>query len=137
MRGSGNTDGGIPEFGLGFVLAAVALYFFLDSVRVSTDGAGMLSRMLGGGGAGGGWRTTSMGIVFVPFLAGTIALFANARWTWAWVLMWTGLAIIVVEILSRIRFLMTMKASHLLLMMVAFAAVAGLMIRSYLPDRRE
>lgn len=136
MRGSGNTDGGVPEFLTGFVLASVALYFFLDSVRISTDGAGLFSGLMGARG-GAGWReTTSTGIVFLPWLLGTIALFVDARKSWAWWLMGIGLGIIVVEILSRVRFLLTMKASHLLIMMVAFAAGAGLVIRSYFPTRR-
>jgi hypothetical protein len=84
-----------------------------------------------GGGGGGMWETTSMGLIFVPFLIGVIALFYNAAQKWAWWLMNIGLAIIVIEVLSRIRFLMTTKLSHLLGMMVLFAAGIGLMLRSY------
>ena len=32
-----------------------------------------------------------MGIVFVPFFLGLVALFYHAKLCWAWGLMWTGL----------------------------------------------
>lgn len=42
-----------------------------------------------------------------------------------------GIAIVVVEILSRMQFLITMKVSHLLGIIVLLAAGTGLMLRSY------
>ena len=140
QRGSGGTEGGIGMFFLGFALAGVALYFFFDSVRVDTRGYGWLSGAMGGGGRGGGGmaglrETTSMSILFLPFLIATIALFVDSHMKWAWGLLWIGITIIVIEILSRIRFEMTVKLSHLLIMFVAFAAGAGLMIRSYRDER--
>ncbi len=124
MHEPGGTPGGLPKFGLGLLLCAVSLYFFFDSVHVQTRGAGWLSGMMGG-------QTTSMGIVFVPFFLGMVALFYDAKKGWAWGLMWTGLAILVIEILSRLQFMMNVKSSHLLIMLVTFAAGAGLMLRSY------
>ncbi len=134
---SGGTEGGGGKFALGFVLAAVSLYFFFDSVQVSTDGAGWISGAMRGGGMGGYgmWNSASMGIVFLPFFIGVVALFYDARKVWAWYVTWIGLAIIVIEILSRLRFLMMMKTSHLLIMLVTFAAGTGLMLRSYREDR--
>jgi isoprenylcysteine carboxyl methyltransferase (ICMT) family protein YpbQ len=128
----GGTEGGGGKFALGFLLSAVSLYFFFDSVQVSTAESGWISgAMRGGGGGYGMWNTTSMGIVFLPFFIGVVALFYNGKMQWAWYVTWIGLAIIVIEILSRLRFLMAMKTSHLLIMMVTFAAGAGLMLRSY------
>jgi hypothetical protein len=138
----GGSEGGVGKFVVGAVLSAVSLYFFFDSVRVSTDGAGLFSggmrRMRGGGGGGWGmWDTTSMGIVFFPFIIGVIALFYDASKKWAWGLTWVGLAVIVVEILSRVRFVMNTKTSLLLLMFVGFAAGAGLMLQSYRDGNRS
>jgi len=136
MKGSGGTEGGVAMFGIGFLLSAVAIYLFLDSV-VATAGEGLFSGMLAGwrghgGGAGRGWGyTTSMGILFLPFLIAVIALFYDATKTWAWWLLCIGLGVIVVEILSHIRFMMTMKTSHLLGMILMFGAGVGLMLRSY------
>lgn len=131
MRGSGGTEGGTGEFLLGFGLAVLGLYLFFDSVRASTEIHGVVSGMLRRGQGHGIWDTTSMGIIFVPFLIGVIALFYDSSMRWAWVLMWIGLAVIAIEILSRVRFRMDMKTTHLLGMMVLFGAGAGLMLRSY------
>ncbi|MFT5499514.1 MAG: hypothetical protein ACI9TH_004930 [Kiritimatiellia bacterium] len=139
VPGSGGTQGGVGLFFLGFALAGVALYFFFDSVRVSAGHHGLLSGMMGGRGRGGGRgmaETTSMGILFLPFLISTIALFVDSKMKWAWGLLWIGIGILVIEVLSRIRFIMDMKLSHLLIMFVAFAAGAGLMIRSYREERK-
>lgn len=133
MRGSGGTEGGIGQFALGFGLAVLALYLFFDSVRVSTAPRGALSMWLQAqdGVEPGLWETTSLGLLFVPFFLGVLALFYDARMKWAWGLMWCGLAVLAIEILSRIRFLMSMKLTHFLGMVALFAAGAALMIRSY------
>ncbi|MEZ5299680.1 MAG: hypothetical protein R3F11_03270 [Verrucomicrobiales bacterium] len=44
---------------------------------------------------------------------------------WAWGLLWIGLAIVVIEILSRIRFHMVMKTSHALILLTMIAAASG------------
>lgn len=129
MHQPGGTPGGLQKFGLGLLLCAVSLYFFFDSVHVETRGLGWFSGLLGRGGTT--WQTTSMGILFVPFFIGLVALFYDAKQRWAWALTWIGLAILVIEILSRIHFLMSVKTSHLIIMLVTFAAGAGLMLRSY------
>ncbi|MCA9173621.1 MAG: hypothetical protein KDB14_03965 [Planctomycetales bacterium] len=130
MRGSGGTEGGAGQFWAGFGLSVLALYFFFDSVNATTDAHGVFGGMLRRGG-GGMWDTTSTGLLFVPFFLGVMALFYDASQKWAWVLMWVGLAVIVIEILSRIRFHMNVKTTFLLGVIVMFAAGAGLMLRSY------
>ncbi len=131
MRGSGGTDGGAGKFLIGFGLSGLALYLFFDSVRVETGGLGLFSGFARRHAGGGLLETTSMGLLFVPFFLGVLALFYDARMKWAWGLMWFGVAVLVIEILSRIRFLLNMKTTHLLGMIVLFAAGAALMIRSY------
>ena len=124
FRGSGGTDGGVGLFAAGLGLTLISLWLFLDSVQVTTAGMGWMSGMLGG-------TTTSSGIVFLPFFLGVCALFYNAKQDWAWWLTLGGLGMIVIEIVSRIHFLLTMKTSHFLLMVALFAAGTGLMMRSY------
>ncbi|MCX7047610.1 MAG: hypothetical protein NTX50_19265 [Candidatus Sumerlaeota bacterium] len=132
MRGSGGTEGGLGLFAIGFGLSAVAMYVFLDSVQVTTANGGLITGMLlSGRGQAGWWETTSMGIIFIPFILGIIALFYDAKQKWAWWLMYLGIGVIVVEILSRINFLLRMKTTHLLMMMLLFSAGVGLMLRSY------
>jgi hypothetical protein len=130
MKGSGGTEGGLGLFFFGLCLAIAAGYFFFDSVRVGTAGYGLISGLFRGG-YGSGWGTTSMGLIFVPFFIGVGALFYNAKQKWAWFLTWAGLGILVVEILSRIRFFMQMKTTHLLILIIMFAAGTALMLRSY------
>ena len=82
-------------------------------------------------------ETTSMGIVFVPFLAGVMVLFFDSGKKWAWWLAGLGLALICIEILSRIRFVLNMKTTHLLLVLGMVAAGAGLLARSYVVGSRR
>lgn len=131
MRGAGGTEGGVGIFVVGLALSALGTYLFFDSVLVSTDAHGLFSGMLIGGGRMGGWQTASMGILFVPFFLGVVSLFYDSRMKWAWGLLWVGLAVIAIEILSRIRFQMSMKTTYLLGILALIAAGMGLMIRSY------
>ena len=122
----GGTEGGSAEFigGIGMILAGLALYLFFDSVHVGTHGLGLMGMMMGG-------STTSMGIIFVPFVIGVILLFADAANKLGSWLLWGGLSLIVVEILSRIRFEFNMKTSHLLLILALFGAGVGLILRAF------
>ena len=130
MKGSGGTEGGLSLFFIGLGMSGLALYLFFDSVYATTM-LGVFSRMMGRGGHGGMWATTSMGILFVPFLIAVIALFYDAKMKWAWWLLYLAVAVIVVEILSSIRFELRMKMTHLLGLMVLFAAGVGLILKSY------
>jgi uncharacterized protein len=138
MKGSGGTEGGIGQFFIGLLLAGLGIYLFFDSVRVTT-GIGLLSggmhRMMGRG--GGFIETTSMGIIFVPFLIAVITLFYDASKKWGWWLLYFGIAVIAIEILSCVRFLMNTKLTHLLGIMVLFAAGVGLILRSYRDAARQ
>jgi len=131
MKPGGN-DGGSTAFvtGMGLILVALGMYLFLDSVRVTSASHGLVSGRMSRGGSGL-WETTSMGIIFVPFLIGIGVLFFDADRNWAWWVAGIGLAIIVIEILSRVRFEMTIKTTHLLLLLGMVAGGAGLLTKSY------
>lgn len=132
MRGSGGTEGGIGLFLGGFVLSAASLWFFFDSVLVTSGGIGLITGLLRGrDGAMTPWQTTSMGVIFLPFAIGVFALFYDSRKRWAWYLTYAGIFVLAVEILSRIQFVFNMKTSHLMIMLVAFAAGTAMMFRSY------
>ncbi len=131
MRGSGGTEGGIGLFSIGFVLSAVSLYFFFNSVQVTTQGFGILTTMIHRGMGDGGMGTASMGLVFLPFFLGVLALFYDSKPKWAWYLMWAGLGILVIEILSKLTFFFSLRVSHLIILLGVFAAGAGMMLRSY------
>ena len=131
----GGTEGGDTLFltGGGLALFGVGLYLLLDSVRVVSGDYGALSGMMNR--RGGMGTTTSMGIIFVPFLIGATVLFYDAAKKWAWWLASAGLAIIVIEILSRVRFVLNMKTTSLLLIFLMIAAGAGLLARAYRTSR--
>ncbi|MGB0991064.1 MAG: hypothetical protein ACPG32_01175 [Akkermansiaceae bacterium] len=133
----GGTEGGTGSFlmGGGLLLMAVGMYLFLDSVRVESGHYGWMSGMIGRGLQG--LETTSMGIVFVPFLIGVGVLFFDASKKWAWWLAAAGLGVIVVEILSRIRFVLDMKTTHLLMILVMVAAGAGMALRAFAIGRNK
>ncbi|MGB1260753.1 MAG: hypothetical protein ACPG6P_11975 [Akkermansiaceae bacterium] len=133
----GGTEGGTGSFlmGGGLLLMAVGMYLFLDSVRVESGHYGWMSGMIGRGRQG--LETTSMGIVFVPFLIGVGVLFFDASKKWAWWLAAAGLGVIVVEILSRIRFVLDMKTTHLLMILVMVAAGAGMALRAFAIGRNK
>lgn len=115
--------------GGGLVLMALGMYLFLDSVRVQSGHFGWVSGMIGRGRQG--METTSMGIVFLPFLIGVGVLFFDAAKKWAWWLAGLGLAVIAIEILSRIRFVLDMKTTHLLMILCMVAAGAGMALRAF------
>lgn len=131
VRGAGGTPGGTWLFFSGLVLAAAGLWFFLSNVHVVTRDFGMLSGAFSRGMLGGGMPAMSTGIVFAPIFFGLVLLFYDARLKWGWALFYTGLAIIVIEILSRIQFVMDMRTSNLLLMLGMIAAGVGMMLRSF------
>ncbi len=101
------------------------MYFFVDSVRVTTFGRGVVS-----GGFGGWGGTGSTAVVFLPLFVAVVALFYDASKTWAWALFGVGIFILFAEILSRLEFFINLKLSHLLIMLVSFAAGLGLILRS-------
>lgn len=114
---------------------AIGSWLLFSSVQVITGPAGWFSGMLGVG-RGGLGSTTSMGIIFVPFLAGIFILFFDAKAKWAIWLTIIGLLILVLEILSRIEFVMNSKTSHLLLMLAMIAGGAGLVLKGYRTQRK-
>lgn len=134
--GPGGTEGGMTLFIVGSILSALGMYFFFHSINVTTDHVGIISGAIGRGGGMGGMYTTSMGIIFVPFIIGVIALFYDVKRTWGWWMLYLGIAVIAIDVLSRIRFQMRINLAHLLIMMVLFSAGIGLILRSY-RERRE
>ena len=74
----GGSEGGETLFltGGGLVLFGLGLYLLLDSVRVVSGDFGAISGSMNRRGGMGG--TTSMGIIFVPFLIGAGVLFYDA-----------------------------------------------------------
>lgn len=126
----GGTDGGLATFVAGAALSAVSAWFFIDSVRVTSRGYGWISGMFGS-------NTGSAGIVFLPIFVAIIALFIDASKKWAWWLFGAGVAVIAIEILSRLSFWFDLKLSYFMIMLFGFAAGLGMIIRSVRDDRTQ
>ena len=131
----GGQEGGEGYFLGGIALFIAGLYFFLDSVRVTSGQYGAISGMIGGGRRG--METTSMGIVFLPFLIGIGVLFYDSSKRWGWWLSGSGLIMLVIEMVSRIHFTMNIKTSTFLLIFCFMAAGAGLATRGLLMNRKR
>jgi len=88
----------------------------------------MFSGMMRGRGMGG---TLSNTLIFTPFFLGIGILFYDAKKKWAWVIAALGIIFIIVEIISRTRFHINIKTSHMLILLVMMASGTGLILRSY------
>ncbi len=136
VRGSGGTEGGAGMFGLGVVMAVAAVYIFFDSIRVSTGHAGVITgcwaRAKVDSSKQRRWESSSS-----RFFAGVFSLFVDARRKWAWILTYAGIALLAIEVLSRVRFMIDTKLTHFLVMLVLFAAGCAFMFRSYRDKSRK
>ncbi|MCK9435524.1 MAG: hypothetical protein M0R32_12185, partial [Candidatus Cloacimonetes bacterium] len=94
----------------GYILIGISSWIFFDSTKMTTLAYGYIGGLFPRGGI---WDTSSMAIIFVPLLGGLLWLIYNflsgKDEKWAKALSWSGLAIVAVEILSRVRFHMMMK----------------------------
>jgi hypothetical protein len=132
MRGAGNTDGGWGKFICGAALLSLGAYLLLDSVRVVSGGGGWISGAMGRAyGHSQFMETTSMGIIFLPLFIGVVAMAYDVSMKWARWLAGCGLVLIVVEMFSRIRWMMNIKTSHLVMMIGCCAIGLGLILASY------
>lgn len=138
-RGAGNTEGGWEKFFVGSGLLSLGVYMLLDSVRVISGGAGIVSGTIMGvwGNHEAYAMTSSMGVIFIPLFGGLLALAYDVTQKWARWLAGIGLVLIIVEMLSRIRFFMNLKTSHLVLMIGCCAVGLGLVFASYRPHRQR
>ena len=124
--GAGGTPGGVGEFFLGLLLAAVGLYLLFNQVEVHTSF----------------WRfggySPGFGVSLLPLLFGVGILFFNGGSTMGWLLTVGGLLFIILGILLHmdIRFQRT-SLWNTLLMLGLIAAGLGLLFRSLRPHRGQ
>lgn len=125
------------KFEIGFILTMVSTWLLFDSVVVSAGGHGLISGVMHNQFHNTGFRTASMALIFIPFVLGMISLvYTSGKW-WSWVLTWSGIGIIVIEMLSKIRFVMNMKSSYLMLVFIMFSVGTGLMLKSSVGKENE
>ena len=116
---------------LGYIFIIGAAWLFFDSTRMTTRSMGYVLSFMP---RGGFWDTTSMAIIFLPFLLGLFWLFyvflAGGNFRWPKILSWSGLAIIAVEALSRVRFDISMKTSNFIILLGIFACGLAMLLRA-------
>ena len=124
VKNVGGTQGGLGEFVIGFVLAAVGFYLLTQRVQVTTGGWQL-------------WGYNAFGLSLLPFLLGVGMLAYNGKSFLGWLLTGTGLAIIVAGILMslNIYFVRTSLWDTLLILgMLAFGL--GFMARALRPHQQ-
>ena len=124
------------NFFFGSALTIISLWFLFDSVRVSSGGHGAITGFIHQR-MNNGFETASMGLIFVPFVLGIISLIYTEGKKWTWFLTFSGISIILIEMLSRIRFLMNIKSSYLIIIFIMFSIGLGLILKSTLTKEKE
>ncbi|MBT9554837.1 MAG: hypothetical protein IV100_02360 [Myxococcales bacterium] len=123
LRDVGGTEGGFTQFIVGFGLAILGGYLFLDRVTVH----------------GGYWQfagtgTTSFGITLIPTLLGLGALFYDGASKLGWLLFGGGLLVIFGGVIANLQ--IHFRATSLfstLIVLGCLAAGIGMMLRSLRP----
>lgn len=116
--GAGGTPGGIPLFLAGFVMAVAGGYLLTNQVTVTS----------------GFWSffgPHTFGLSLLPFIAGVLLLFLDARSKTGWLLLVAGVVIILVGIIANLRiyFEPTSLFNTLLMLVLLFGGI-GLIGRS-------
>ena len=118
VKDVGGTPGGLGEFVIGFVMAAVGFYLLTQRVQVTSGGWFL-------------WGYNAFGLSLVPFLIGVGLLAFSSRSFVGWLLTGAGLAIIVAGVLMNLSIYFvrtTLWDTLLILALLAFGL--GLMARS-------
>ena len=116
-RGAGGTPGGVGEFVIGLVMAAVGGYLLLNQVQVTTSFWHF-------------WGGNAFGLTLLPLLIGIGILFYNGRSIAGWLLAVIGLAIIVAGILMNMDiYFRPTSLFNTLVMLALLAGGLGLVVR--------
>jgi len=130
FEGAGGTPGGVGEFFIGLLVAAIGFYLLFSHVTVHSSYWNFF-------GFGGGYGR-SFGISLIPLLFGIGILFVNGKSTLGWFLSIGGLLFILAGILMNldIHFQGT-SLMNTLIMLAMIAAGLGLIVKGLRPHRRR
>jgi uncharacterized protein len=129
FEGAGGTPGGVGEFFVGLLVAAVGFFLLFSHVQVHSS----YWNFMGSGGAG-----RSFGVSLIPLLFGIGTLFVNGRSVIGWFLTVGGLLVIVAGILVNldIHFYGT-SLINTIVMFGCIAAGFGLIVKGLRPHKRK
>jgi hypothetical protein len=118
FAGAGGTPGGLVEFCIGLLMAAVGGYLILNQVTVTT-------------GLWALWGYNTFGLTLVPLLVGIGWLFFDGRAVFGWLLVMLGAAIIFVGIIANLHiYFRPTSLFNTLIMLVLLIGGLGLIARS-------
>jgi len=127
FEGAGGTSGGVGEFFIGILVAAVGFYLLFSQVQVHSS----YWNFMGLGGAG-----HSFGISLIPLLFGVGILFVNGNSVLGWFLAVGGLLFILAGILVNLDiYFQRTSLMNTLIMLFMIAAGLGLIVKGLRPHR--
>jgi len=119
LRSPGGTPGGLGEFLIGLAMAVAGGYLLTSHVTV-TSGTWTL------------WGYNAFGISLVPFIFGVAILFFNGRSIPGWLLLFSGVVIILTGIIMNLQiYFRNASLFELLVMLVLLFGGLGLLARSF------
>jgi hypothetical protein len=125
FEGAGGSPGGVGEFFVGLLVAAVGFYLLFSHVQVHSS----YWSFMGFGGAG-----RSFGISLIPLLFGVGILFVNGKSVIGWLLSVGGLLFILAGILMNLDiYFQQTTLMHTLVMLFMIAAGLGLIVKGLRP----
>src|SRR5215213_4886443 len=123
FEGPGGTPGGVGEFVLGLVLAAIGIYLLFDRVTVHTSFWNFGGR-------------SAFGVSLIPLVIGIAVLFFKGTSIIGWVLTIGGLLFIVVGVITNMDIYFERTSLwNTLIMLGLLAAGMGLVARSFRAHR--
>ena len=121
FQGAGGTPGGVGEFVVGLLMAAIGGYLLLNQVTVTT-------------GFWVFWEYNTFGLTLLPLLAGIGWLFFNGRSTMGWLLVTLGAAIVFAGIIANLHiYFRPTSLFNTLIMLGLLVGGLGLIGRSLRP----
>ena len=129
FEGAGGSPGGVGEFFVGLLVAAVGFYLLFSHVQVHSS----YWNFMGFGGAG-----RSFGISLIPLLFGIGILFVNGKSVIGWLLSVGGLLFILAGILMNLDiYFQQTTLMNTLIMLFMIAAGLGLIVKGLRPHRTK
>ena len=129
FEGAGGTSGGVGEFFIGILVAAIGFYLLFSHVQVHSS----YWNFMGLGGAG-----RSFGISLIPLLFGVGILFVNGKSALGWFLAVGGLLFILAGILINLDiYFQPATLMNTLIMLFMIAAGLGLIVKGLRPHKQK
>jgi hypothetical protein len=129
MDGAGGTPGGFGQFFIDLICAVAGGWLLMNQVTVGSGGWNL-------------WGYNSFGLSLIPFLIGVGLLFFNGKSVLGWLLLVSGLTIVLAGVLVNLNiYFRPTSLFNTLLMLGLLAAGIGLIARALrsvpLPDDKN